>query len=154
MYTHMCYGAITMKNIPKWKMIYAVCCLIYVGWVIDVGGNEFDRINSQYRRINMQLEADRVRSAALEELTVKCRSLSKQRAGRQQDECSSWPLAVVEAKEEEVRKRLLQPRERGIIKVIFFYTGFVLIFLLAPPVLVYLLIAAIILVYRNIKIVR
>lgn len=143
-----------MNKIPKWKIIYMLCCLIYMGWVIHVGGNEFDRINSQYQRIIMQLEDDRIRSVALEELTAKCRSLLKQGPGRQQEECSSWPLSVVEAKEQEVRKRVLRARERGIIKVVFFYAGFVLIFLLAPPVLVYLLIAAIILVYRNIKIVR
>ena len=143
-----------MKKIPKWKIIYMLCCLIYVGWVINVGGNEFDRINSQYRRIVMQLDDERIRSAALGELTARCRGLSKQRNGLEEDECSSWPLAVVEAKEKEVKERLLRARERGIVKVVFFYTGFVLIFLLAPPVLVYLLIAAIILVYRNIKIVR
>jgi hypothetical protein len=143
-----------MKKIPKWKVIYMLCCLIYVGWVINVGGNEFDRINSQYRRIVTQLDDDRIRSTALVELTAGCRGLSRQQTGLQEEECSSWPLAVVEAKEKEVKERLLGAKDRGIIKVIFFYTGFVLIFLLAPTVLVYLLITAIILVYRNIKIVR
>jgi len=143
-----------MKKFSKWKIIYALCCLIYVGWVINVGGNEFDRINSQYRKLVEQLDSGRIRTAALEELTVECRRRSKHRADLEEDVCSSWPLAVVEAKEKEVEELWLRARERGIIKVVLFYTGFVLIFLLAPPILIYLIIVGIIKIYSSIKFVR
>ena len=143
-----------MKKNQKWKIIFAVCCLFYVGWVIHVGNNEFDRINSQYRRLVAQLDAGRISSVALEELAAECRRVSKGRTDLAKDACHTWPPAVVEAKEKQVAERLLRARERGIIKVVLFYTGFVSIFLLAPPILVYLLINAIILLYKNIKFVR
>ena len=34
-----------MKKIRAWKIIYAVCCLAYMSWTINVGTNEFDSIN-------------------------------------------------------------------------------------------------------------
>lgn len=143
-----------MKKLRKWQIIYAICCLVYMGWVIHAGRNEFDRINNQYRRIVAQLDKDRLRSAAVEELTVECRRASKGRTDLGTDTCSSWPPVLVESKEKEIEVRLLRERKRGIIKVTLFYTGFVAIFLFAPAILIYLLIVAIILLSRNIKIVR
>jgi hypothetical protein len=60
----------------------------------------------------------------------------------------------VEAKGKEIEERLVRARERAGIKVVLFYAGFVIIFLLAPPFLIYLLIVGIITLYKNIKIVR
>ena len=143
-----------MKKIRPWKIIFAVCCLVYIGWTINVGTNEFDRINSQYRVILAQLDQGRIRTKALEELTAECNKEPKLLADRQENACLSWPPAVVEARGKEIEERLLRVRERGRIKLALFYAGFVLIFLLAPPVLIYLLIVGIIKIKENIKIVR
>ena len=143
-----------MKKIQAWKIIYAICCLVYMGWVINVGNNEFDRINSQYHAIVDQLNEDRIRTAALEELIAKCRKESKVLADREEDACFSWPPTVLEAKGKEIEERLIRARERGTIKVVLFYTGFVLLFLLTPPFLIYLLLIGIIKLKKSIKIVR
>ena len=143
-----------MKIIRQWKIIYAVCFLVYLGWMINVGDNEFDRINSQYRRIVDQLDAGRIKTAALEELITECRRKSEVQADLEEEACFSWPPLVVEARGKEIEERLIRARERGIIKVVLFYTGFVFIFLLAPPILLYLLIIGIIKLYKNIKFVR
>jgi len=143
-----------MKKIRTWKIIFAVCCLIYMGWTINVGTNEFDRINSQYRAILEELDQGRIRTKALEELTAECNKEPKLLANRQKNACLSWPPAVVEAKEKELEERLLRVRERGRIKLVLFYAGFVLIFLLAPPALIYLLIVGILRLKENIKIIR
>jgi hypothetical protein len=143
-----------MKKIRLWKIIYAICCLVYIGWTINVGTNEFDRINSQYRAILDQFDQNRIRTKALEELVDECRKESKMRLEQEEDACLSWPPAVVEARGQEIEERLLRVRDRGRIKLVFFYAGFVLIFLLAPPVLIYLLIIGIIKLKENIKIVR
>jgi len=143
-----------MKKIKGWQILYAVCCLVYMGWVTKVGTTEFDRINSQYRRIVEQLDARRIKVAALEELRADCRRESSLRAGHKEDVCVSWPPAVVEAREKAVAERLARARERGIVKVVLFYTGFVFIFLLAPPILIYLFIAGVLALYKNIKFVR
>ena len=143
-----------MKKIRLWKIIYAVCCLIYMGWTINVGTNEFDRINNQYRVILDRLDQNRIRTKALEELADECRKESKMRLGLEKDACLSWPPAVVEARGQKIEERLLRVRDRGRIKLVLFYAGFVLIFLLAPPSLIYLLIIGIIKLKENIKIVR
>jgi hypothetical protein len=143
-----------MKKIRLWKIIYALCCLVYIGWTINVGTNEFDRINGQYKRIIHQLEPGRIKTAAVEELTEECRKVSKWQTDLKKEDCYYWPPSLVEKKEKEIEKRLLRIKERGIIKVVLFYTVFVLIFLLAPPTLTYLLIIGIIKLKKNIKIIR
>ena len=143
-----------MKTIRSWKIIYAVCCLVYMGWMILVGTIEFDRINGQYSRLAEQLDAGRIKSAALEELLAECRKESTLRLDREKDACLSWPPPVVEAREKEIEDRFIRARERGTIKVVFFYTAFVLIFLFAPPFLIYLLIVGIITLKKSIKIIR
>jgi len=144
-----------MKKIFRhWKIIYAVCCLVFIGWIIHVGGNEFDRINGQYRRLVRQLEPGLIRSAALAELAAECRSKPRQRTGLEEDDCSTWASQVVEARMKQVAERHLLAKQRGTVKLVLFYTGFVVIFLLGPVILLYLLIVAAILLYKNIKIVR
>ena len=143
-----------MKKFQHWRIIYAVGCLVYMGWMIHVGSNEFDRVNGQYRRIVEQLDTGRIRTGALEELTDECRRESAGRLDRQEADCLSWPPTVVEAREKAVEERRIRARERGTIKLVLFYTGFVVIFLLAPPLFIYLLVVGIIKLYSNIKIVR
>jgi len=144
-----------MKKIFRhWKIIYAVCSFIYMGWVIHAGGNEFDRINSQYRRLVKQLEPGHVKAAALEELAEECRREATNRINLQEDACSEWQPRVIEAKVQKVEERQQRARERGLVKLGLFYMGFVTIFLLAPVILLYLLISGVILLYKNITIVR
>jgi hypothetical protein len=125
-----------------------------MGWMIHVGGNEFDRINSQYRRLVDQLDAGRIRGVAVEELITEWCRESAVRADRQEDGCTSWPPHVVEAREKAVEERLIRSKERGTIKLVLFYTGFVLIFLLGPPLFIYLLIVGVIKLYKSVKIVK
>ena len=131
-----------------------ICSLVYIGWIIHVGSNEISRINGQYRRIVARLDADRIESTALEELISECRRESKVSPGHKERDCLSWPQGVIEAKGKEIEKRLLRIKKRGIIKVVLFYAGFVIIFLLGPPLFIYLLLAGMIKLYRSIKIIR
>ena len=140
------------KLFRYWRIIYAVFCLAYMGWVIHAGGNEFNRINSQYKRLVAQLDGDRIRSVALEELTAECLRQERERLDqKKKDDCSTWAPTVVESKEKQVKERVIRAKERGVIKVVLFYMGFVLIFLLAPPILFYLLIVGIIKIFKSVK---
>ena len=125
-----------------------------MGWTINVGTTEFDRINSQYRRLVEQLKGENIRAVALEVLTTECRMKSKMGGIREENNCLSWPQQVVAVREKAVEKRFLEARERGKIKLVLFYTGFVIIFLLGPPFLIYLLIIGILKLKENIKIIR
>ena len=142
-----------MKKIQLWKILYTLCCLVYMGWTINVGTNEFDRINGQYRWIIQQLEPERIKIAAVGELTEGCRRESKWQTDLKEEDCYYWPPALLHKTEKEIEKRLLRAKKRSTLKLALFYTGFVLIFLLAPPILLYLFIIGIIKLKNNIKIV-
>lgn len=142
------------KIFRHWKIIYLAGSLIFMAWIIHVGGNEFDRINSQFGMLVRQLEPERIRQAAIEELTAAC--LKKTHGGADPDRvnCHSWPDTVTAAKAEEIRERRRRAMERGLVKVVLFYTGFSVIFLLGPPIIVYLLLVGAIRIYRTVKFVR
>ena len=143
-----------MKKIREWRLIYVFCCLVYMGWMINLGTNEFARINGQYRLIVDQLDAERIRTEALEELMAECRKESAMRTDRDENTCVAWPPSVVEARVREVKQRLTREKERGTIKLVLFYASFGIFFLLTPPFLIYLLIVGIITLFLNIKIVK
>ncbi|MCA1765202.1 MAG: hypothetical protein LC633_02975 [Desulfobulbaceae bacterium] len=143
-----------MKKWRWWQLAYALCSLVYMGWMINVSAFEFDRINDQYRRIAGQLDDDRLRKAALAELNRECRRESAARNAGDETECSSWPPARVEAAEGQLEERLTRARARAAVKLALFYAVFAIFFLLAPPLLIYLLIVGIIKIFLDIKIVR
>jgi len=142
------------KIFRHWKIIYAVCSFVYIGWVTNVGTNEFDRINGQYRKLASQLDAGRIRAAALEELTRECFKKSRGNTGQEDGACLAFAPQTVEARGKAIKEQRTQARERGTIKLVLFYTGFVVIFLLGPPIMLYLLLVGVITLYKNIKIVR
>lgn len=144
-----------MKRIFRhWKCIYLVCCLVYAGWVTYVGQPEFSRVNRQYRVLASRLEPHRIRTAALKELGVECRRALRQRGILQEDDCTDWPAEVVAAKSITVADRLEQARKRGLVKVVLFYSSFLVLFLLLPPLFLYLFVLAIVTLCKNIQIVR
>lgn len=143
-----------MKIFRHWRIIYAVCSLVYMGWTINVGTNEFDRIDGQYQRLVSRLDAGLIRTAALEELKTECRRASRDRGVLQENTCLSWRPAVVKAREKEIKKQRLRDKERGTIKLVLFYAGFVFLFLLAPPLFIYLLLIAATKLHKSIKIIR
>ncbi len=144
-----------MKKFRKFQIIYAVCCFVFLGWMINLSSNEFDRINGQYRRVVDQLDEGRIRAGALEELIAECRRReSTLQAGRKEDTCSSWPPQVVEARGQKIEARMIRAKKRAGMKLMLFYTGYVGLFLLAPPVLIYLLIIGVRKVFSIIKFVK
>ena len=146
-------STVVKKFFRHWRIIYGICCIAYMGFVIFAGRNEFDRINSQYHHLVVRLEPERIRTGALEELAAECRKTLKERAEAMTDSCSAWSPAAVEIKEKEVRERRLRARERGLVKVVLFYSGLTVIFLLGPLITLYCIIAGIIAFFKNVKIV-
>ena len=142
------------KIFRYWKIIYLAGSLIFMAWIIHVGDHEFDRINSQYRMLVRQLEPEPIRQAAIEELTAACLRKIHGGADPERVNCHSWPDTVTAAKGEEIRERRLRDKEKGLVKMVLFYTGFSVIFLLGPPIIVYLLLVGAIRIYRTVKFVR
>ncbi len=142
------------KLFRHWKSIYLVCSLVFIGWVILIGVPEFHKVNRQYGLLVNQLEPERIKAVALKELDAECRRESWKRNLPEEPACPSWSSEVVTAKNNSVKERLEQARERGLIKVALFYGTFVVIVLLTPPLFIYLFILGIITLCKNIKIVR
>jgi hypothetical protein len=155
-----------------WRLFYAVCSLVYMGWVSYLGSNDFTRVQREYRRARSQVESSRIHSAALQELSAECRQRSEMQVKAENAtgnelpgisieegipadrECLSWPPAVVEAREAEIRERLLERQKRAGWKLLLFSMFFVIIFLIIPPAVIYLFAAFITKLFSSIKIVR
>jgi len=144
-----------IKKISRhWRIIYLIGSLVFMGWVIHVAGNEFDMINSQYRQLEAQLDDKLIRQAAIEELRSECLKEAKERPVLKEGTCHSWPDLVVDTKALAIKERRIQAKERGFVKVVLFYFWYVAIFLVGPPLIVYLFLIGAIKIYRSIKFVR
>jgi hypothetical protein len=153
-----------LEKTRKWRTYFVICCLVYTGWVIHLGGNDFGRIHREYRRAKDLTTADRITVVALEELLIECRKKEAQQAdpssnakkvgseiaADKEDTCLSWPPAVVEAKKNEIVNRF----DRARSKLILFYVFFVILFLIIPQVLVYVAVSLIVRMFTTIEIVR
>jgi len=137
-----------------------------------LGANDFDRVHREYRRVGDQVEPGRIHAAALQELLAECRKRSARQpvdvpaAGNELQtgltgegdpaarDCLSWPAAVVQAKEAEIRERLVERQKRAGWKLLLFSLFFVVIFLIFPPGLVYFFVVVTAKLFRSVKIVR
>jgi NAD-specific glutamate dehydrogenase len=155
-----------------WRPFYAVCCIIYVGWVGYQGSFDLGRVHREYSRAGEQLEPGRIHTAALRDLSEECWKRSARQLadiaaaekgltsgviaeGSQADQdCSTWPQAVVEAREAKIRGRLEERQKRAGKKMLYFSAFFVVIFLILPPALVYVFVLLIVKVFQAVKIVR
>lgn len=155
-----------------WRLFYVLCCLVYMGWVSYLGSNDFGRVQREYRRAGEQVEPGRIHAAALQELLKECRKRSEIQpadshaaenvlqngltveGGTADLDCLAWPPAVVEAREAEVRARLLESQKRAGWKLLLFSLFFVVIFLILPPVVIYFFMVFIAKLFSAVKIVR
>lgn len=142
------------KIFRHWRIFYLIGSLVFMGWVIHVGGNEFDTINSQYRQLEAQLDDDLIRKAAIEELRSECLKEARERPELKEGTCRSWPDLVVDTKALAIKERRSQAKERGFAKVVLFYFWYVVIFLLGPPLFVYLVLIGAIKIYRSVRFVQ
>jgi hypothetical protein len=139
---------------PRWRLGYVICCLIYAVWVIHLSVNDFDRIHRQYRETGARLAPSRSREIARQELIADCREEQVQLGRFEDEKCLTVLPADLEQKEKTVVKGLIDERHRALRKLIVFYATFVVIFLLAPPLLLYGLIIFFINVFLNVKVVK
>ena len=142
-----------------WRIGYGVCCLLYVAWVVHLSPTNFDMVHGEYRRVAARLQPERIEELALKELVEKCRKESG-RSNRNRhtsvdqaaaDPCLSWPVAALEKRQKVVAERLVDERRGAVRKLVLFYLGFGIFFLILPPVILYLLLSFFIWLYRSIQ---
>jgi hypothetical protein len=144
-----------------WKIGYGICCLIYAAWMVDLARNNFAMVHNDYRRAEEQLQPDRVKETALQELIDRCRQESRTAGISRKNEnnasivtsdpCLSWPDDVLQGRQKIVIKRLTVERHGTIKKLLLLYSGFGIIFLIMPPFIFYLLLLFIIWICKGIK---
>ena len=155
----------SLEKSMNWRIIYVVCCLVYMGWVVYLSLNNFGMVHKQYRLAQERLQPVRIEEIALQDLVDKCRKKLK-RSGRLQqgdgdstsvsseDPCLSFPAAVLAKREKTVKERLVEEKSRVSRKLVWFYITFGVVFLILPMAFVYLLVSFFIWLYRNIKFVE
>jgi hypothetical protein len=155
-----------LKKQRTWQLIYAVCCLVYVGWVGYQGSFDLTRVYRDYRRIGVQMEPGRIHAAAVKELSTECRKrVAEQKTAVSGPDngltsvivdrkCNSFPAAIVAVREVAIGERLAERYRRISKKLLLFGVFFVVVFLVIPPVLVYAIAVVVVKVFQAIKIVK
>lgn len=150
---------------PIWRIGYAACSLVYMVWVGYLSLGNFDMVHRQYRLAQKRLQPTQIEEIAFKELVDKCRKESgrvdlSREAGETSmtadaaDPCLSWPAAVLAERQETVKERLVTERNRIVRKLLMFYVFFGLVFLVLPPVFLYMLLSFFIWIYKSIKFVN
>lgn len=139
---------------PGWRIGYLICCLIYAGWVVHLSANDFEKVHLQYRETGARLAPAQSRKIARQALITACRGKQELLGHIENQKCLAVSPADLAQKEKVVVKRLRGERHRALRKLIVFSATFVVIFLLAPPLLVYGMIILFIKVFSTVKITK
>ena len=144
-----------------WRLGFAVGTLVYVAWVLPLGLHDFEKVHRVYRQAAERLHLAKVEVIARQELIEQCkreamvgedfRPSGNKAAGIAEPACLSWPAAVLEQKQRAVTERLIAERSRAARKLGLFYFTFVVIFLVLPPLVMYLWLVLLIRIFRSVK---
>jgi len=152
----------------NWRVGFFAFCLVYIAWVVYLGFDNFDKVHSEYGSARQQLQPDRIEDIAFQELADQCRKKLRRQAestdryrkdtemssGVTGDPCLSWPPAVLQERQDVVRKRLTVEKNRLKRKLIVFYISFSFFFLFLPMALLYLLLSFLIWIFRDLKFIK
>ena len=151
----------SQKKIMTWRLAYAACSLLYVAWVVHLSLHNFEMVHSDYRRAGERLQPARIAAIALQELVEQCRQeviandqprpANAGEALAADDPCLAWPTTVLEERQKDVKERLLGQRSLTGRKLLLFYLTFGTIFLIMPPLLLYLLLSLLAWILRSLK---
>ncbi|HIJ78253.1 MAG: hypothetical protein OEY01_02970 [Desulfobulbaceae bacterium] len=149
----------TARNkMMNWRLGYGVGCLVYLVWVVQLSFNNFGMVHHDYRSAEARLQPQRIEAMALAELVGQCRKEAG-RGGRHRpataqvvaDPCRDWPAPVIAARQKAVAERLAGELSLAVRKLVLFYVSFGVIFLILPPVILYLLLSFFIWLYQGVK---
>jgi len=142
------------KYLPLW-LGWGAVCLAYAVWIVSLALNNFAMVHDVYNQAGERLRPEIVRKEALRELVEECREETAA-AGRLRpdDPCLSPPAAALEERQKIVKMRLLGEQGRAWRKLMLFYLSFGIVFLVLPMLTLYLALAFLIWLWRNLRIIR
>ena len=133
-----------------WRVIYVICSLVYMAWVVYLSQFNFGLVHRDYRRADNKLQPETIEAVALQELFDRC----IKELGREESACQSWPAEVVADQQKIVLEMFENERSRMVRKLVLFYIYFGVIFLILPPLILYMTITILIRIYKSIKFVK
>ncbi|GAB4335559.1 MAG: hypothetical protein Kow0089_05330 [Desulfobulbaceae bacterium] len=145
-----------------WRTGFALFCLLYTACAVYLGLDNFDKVQGEYSRAAEKLRPDRIEEIARMELAAECRAKLK-RSGRirpvdiaaeAERLCASFPAADLEARRKTVAARLETDRKRFFRKILVFAISFSVFFLAIPLGLLYLLLALLAWIFKDMKFIR
>lgn len=146
----------------SWRAIFAAFCLLYTAWVVFLGLGNFAKVHGEYRRVRESQQPTRIERIALQELVGECRR-AEERAGRggandvpiaAEEDCRSFPPPVLEARKKNIAVNLQAEEKRFLRKLVVFYAGFGLFFVVLPLGLLYLLLSFLVWLFKDMKFVK
>ncbi len=139
-----------------WRLVYVACSLIYMAWVVQLSFNNFEMVHSHYQRAGERLQPQRIQTIARNELVRQCReeTMGADLLRGGEDPCLSLPRAVLEERQKEVKERLVSQWGLAWRKLVLFYLSFGIIFLILPPLILYLFLSLFIWFLKNLKFIK
>jgi hypothetical protein len=151
-------------NRMNWRYGYGVFCLLYAGWVVYLGQENFAKVDGEYRRAREYQQPSQVERIARQELAAECRRAvqreSRSRAAGDpdpavsEDACRSFPEALLAERKRDVAANLRAEEKLFRRKLVVFYLTFGVFFVVLPLGFLYLLLAFLIWLFRDMKFVK
>jgi hypothetical protein len=148
----------------NWRYGYVLFCLLFAGWVVYLGQDNFAKVYGEYQRAREHQQPTQVEKIARQELAAECLRAAK-RSGRSrsasdpdpavsEDLCRSFPAAVLEERKRTVAENLRTEEKLFLRKLVVFCLTFAIFFVALPLGFLYLLLAFLIWLFKDMKFVK
>lgn len=147
-----------------WRYGYALFSLLFAGWVVYLGQDNFAKVHGEYRRTREHQQPARIEKIALQELVDQCRRAAKRESRSRsagdpdpavaEDPCRSFPEAVLEERKKDVAANLRAEEKLFLRKLVVFSLTFAIFFVVLPLGFLYLLLAFLIWLFKDMKFVK
>lgn len=148
----------------NWRYGYILFCLVYAGWLVYLGQDNFAKVHGEYRWARENQQPAQVEKIARQTLAADCRrEAQRERRSRSagdaaatvsEDLCRFFPEAVLEERKKDVAENLLAEEKRFLRKLVVFYGTFGVFFVALPLGCLYLLLSFLIWIFRDLKFVK
>ena len=149
---------------PGWRLGFAVFGLFFAAWVGYLALDNFAKVHGEYRQARESRHPALIAKIVRQELVAECRKealrsdrphpVGEPAPAISENACRSFPEIVVAERTEVVAGNLLADEKRFRRKLVVFYVTFGLFFIILPLGFLYLLLAFLIWLFKDMKFVR
>lgn len=148
----------------NWRFGYALFCLLFAGWVVYLGQDNFAKVYGEYQRARENQQPAQVERITRQELAAECRR-AEQRSNRSrsargpdpavsEDACRSFPAAALDDRKKDVAANLRAEEKLFLRKLVVFSLTFAIFFVVLPLGCLYLFLSFLIWLFKDMKFVK